>query len=332
MKILVWQTAFLGDLILTTPVVKSVKKIYPEAEVHLVSKTFGKDVFKNNPYLDKLIIFEKKRDSTLSLIKRLKKEKYEIALSPHRSHRASYVLFLSRIKKRVGFDRAGFSFLYTDRLPHRFDGTHEIRRNLSLLTKLDRYEEDKIESMPELFLSEKEDYLFRKTGFRSKDYITVAPGSKWETKRWTEEGFSKLIDILSDMGENVVIIGGKEDIEVSKRIVGNIKGKKNVKNFTGLTSLRESFSIIKHSKLLISNDSAPVHIAVSFNTPVVDIYGPTVREFGFYPYRNGTVVEAENVTCRPCGLHGHKKCPTGTFECMKNITAEKVLKAVKRYL
>jgi len=134
------------------------------------------------------------------------------------------------------------------------------------------------------------------------------------------------------MGESVVIIGGKEDVQVSKRIVDRLSHKSNVIDLTGSTSLRESFSVVKHSKLLISNDSAPVHIAVSFNTPVVDIYGPTVREFGFYPYRNGVVVEAEGVVCRPCGLHGHRKCPTGTFECMKKITPQKVLKAVKRFL
>ncbi|ACO04079.1 MAG TPA: lipopolysaccharide heptosyltransferase II [Persephonella sp.] len=332
MKIVVWQTAFLGDLILTTPLIKSLKNLYPESQIHLISKPFGKDVFKGNPYLDELIVFDKKRDSTISLIKRLRREGYDIAISPHRSHRASYVLFLSGIKKRIGFDRAGFSFLYTDKVPHRFDGTHEIKRNLSLLKKLESYDKGKIDSLPELFLSEEEDRFFESFGLEDKKYITIAPGSKWETKRWTEEGFSELIDELVKMGESVVIIGGKEDVQVSKRIVDRLSHKSNVIDLTGSTSLRESFSVVKHSKLLISNDSAPVHIAVSFNTPVVDIYGPTVREFGFYPYRNGVVVEAEGVVCRPCGLHGHRKCPTGTFECMKKITPQKVLKAVKRFL
>ena len=103
-------------------------------------------------------------------------------------------------------------------------------------------------------------------------------------------------------------------------------------NLVGKTNLRESFSLIKHAKALISNDSAPVHMAVAFNTPVVDIYGPTITDFGFYPYRNGIVVEVKGLKCRPCGLHGHNECPTGTFECMQDITPDMVLNGLKNLM
>ena len=291
----------------------------------MITKPFGTEVLKNNPNVKNIIVFDKSKNSTFSLIKKLKKEKYNLAVSPHRSHRASYSLFLSKIPERVGFDKAGFSFLYTKKVRHRFDGTHEIDRNLRLLTVLDGFSEEKLIRYPEIFLSEEENNFYKKLGLREKDYILVAPGSKWNTKRWTVEGFSELINKIGKE-ETVVLFGGKEDIEYVSQIEENLKVK--TVNLVGKTSLRESFSVVKNAKALISNDSAPVHMAVSFNTPVVSIFGPTVKDFGFYPYRNGVVVEVKGLKCRPCGLHGHKTCPTGTFECMKGIKTYDVLKAL----
>ncbi len=331
-KIVIWQTAFLGDLILTTPLVESIKKIYPDSYLSLISKPFGRDVFKNNPFLDELIIFDKKNMSNWQLIKKLKKKRYDIAISPHRSHRASYSLFLSRIPKRIGFDKAGFSFLYTDTVPHRFDGTHEIIRNLQLLKVLPEYDKNKIVENPSLYLSEEEEIFYKNFSLEDKNYVSIAPGSKWATKRWTVEGFARLIDILQERGELIVLIGSFEDEEYTNKILEKVKEKKNIVNIVGKTNLRQSFSIIKHSKILISNDSAPVHMAVAFNTPVVEIMGPTVKEFGFYPFRNGIVVETEGLSCRPCGLHGHQECPIKTHECMTKISPEDVLNAVDNLL
>ncbi len=331
-KIVIWQTAFLGDLILTTPLVESIKRLYPDSFLSLISKPFGKDVFKNNPFLDELIIYDKKNMSNWQLIKKLRKQRFDIAISPHRSHRASYSLFLARIPKRIGFDKAGFSFLYTDTVPHRFDGTHEVIRNLNLLKKLPEYDETKIQKNPELLLDEKEDKFYEKFELNEKGYISIAPGSKWATKRWTVEGFAELINILLEKKEKIVLIGSQEDEEYVNQILTKIKEKEKILNLIGKTNLRQSFSIIKHSKILISNDSAPVHMAVAFNTPVVEIMGPTVKEFGFYPFRNGIVVETEGLSCRPCGLHGHQECPIGTHECMTKISPEQVLKAMEDLL
>ncbi len=327
-KIVIWQTAFLGDLILTTPLVESVKKLYPNSYLSLISKPFGKEVFKNNPFLDELIIFDKKNMSNWQLIKKLRAKKYDIAISPHRSHRASYSLFLSGIPKRIGFDRAGFSFLYTDTVPHRFDGTHEIIRNLNLLKVLPEYDETKIVKNPNLYLDEAEDNFYKNFNLKNKEYISIAPGSKWATKRWTVEGFADLINTLIERKETVVLIGSSEDEDYSNQILQKVKNRNKIVNLIGKTNLRQSFSIIKHSKILISNDSAPVHMAVAFNTPVVEIMGPTVKEFGFYPFRNGIVVETQGLSCRPCGLHGHQKCPIGTHECMTKISAKDVLRAM----
>lgn len=328
MRILLYQTAFLGDLILTIPLVESIKRIFPNSYLSLISKPFGKEIFKNNPHLDQLIIFDKRKDSNLKLIKKIYK-KFDIAISPHRSHRASYTLFLGRVPRRVGFDKSGFSFLYTDTVPHRFDGTHEIDRNLSLLRVFKEFDESKIARIPSIYLTPEEDNYYRKFGLIEKEYVVIAPGSKWKTKRWTAKGFFEVSRELSK-SFNVVFVGSEEDREFVEDIfsLGNL----DVINLVGKTNLRESFSLIKHGKVLISNDSSPVHMAVALGTPVVDIYGPTVREFGFYPYRNGIVVEVEGLGCRPCGLHGHKRCPLGTHECMERIEPKVVVEKVREIL
>ncbi|NPA52524.1 MAG: lipopolysaccharide heptosyltransferase II [Aquificae bacterium] len=332
MKIIVWQTAFLGDLILTTPLFSSLKKLYPSAYLSVITKPFGKEVLKNNPDVDHLITFNKKTMSNWELIKSIKSQKYDLAISPHRSHRASYSLFLARIPERIGFDKGGFSFLYTKKVPHRFDGTHEIERNLKLLSVLPEYDSQKLEKIPKLPLDEREENSYKRFNLKDKDYIIIAPGSKWETKRWTAKGYGQVIDRLLQEGENIVTIGSPEDKEFTDKVLQYTKHKDSVKNLVGKTNLRETFSIIKHGKLLISNDSAPVHMAVAYGTPVVDIYGPTVTEFGFYPYRKGKVVEIKNLECRPCGLHGHRECPIGTHECMEKISPDLVLENVQNCL
>jgi len=330
MKIVIWQTAFLGDLILTTPLVSSLRALYPNSFIALISKPFGKEVFKNNPYLDQLIIFDKKKQSTFSLIKQLKNAKFDVAISPHRSHRASYSLFLAKIPERIGFDKAGFSFLYTKKAKHTFDGTHEIDRNFRLLELLPNFNQSKLQKYPQLFLTEEENQFYKNFSLKEKDYIVIAPGSKWQTKKWIEEGFAEVIKRLSKEFQ-IVLIGGKEDIQTAEKILLSVKIN-NIINLTGKTNLRQSFSIIKNAKALISNDSAPVHMAVAFNTPVVDIYGPTTTDLGFYPYRNGIVVEIKDLPCRPCGLHGHNKCPEKHFKCMKLITPDMVINSLEKLL
>ena len=330
MKFVIWQTAFLGDLILTTPLISSLKALYPDSHISLIAKPFGKEVFKNNPYLDELIIFDKKKQSTFSLIKKLKVSKFDIAISPHRSHRASYSLFLARIPERIGFDKAGFSFLYTKRAKHTFDGTHEIDRNFRLLEFLPNFDKNKLQKYPQIFLTEEENNFYKNFTLEKNNYIVVAPGSKWQTKKWTEEGFREVIKRLSE-DFKIVLIGGKEDIQTSEKILEGLNIK-NIINITGKTNLRQSFSIIKNAKALISNDSAPVHMAVAFNTPVVDIYGPTTTDLGFYPYRNGIVVEIKNLNCRPCGLHGHNQCPEKHFKCMKLISPDMVINSLEKLL
>lgn len=328
-RILIFQTAFLGDLILTSPLIKSVKKSFEDAEVFLVVRKGLKGVFEGSKFLKEIIEFDKK--SNLNLIKRLKELSFDLVLSPHRSHRTALILFFSGIKKRIGFDRGGFSFLYTDRVKYvRKRGVHEVDRNLSLLSPLEDFGL-KIDNTPFLPITEEELSAVKKTFSLNSPYVVLAPGSVWKTKAWIPEYYGAVGTYFKRLGFEVVIVGSRSDKDYCDETFNSMGGK--AVNLCGKTTVREFLTLLKGAKLVISNDSAPVHGAVAFNVPVVEIYGSTVPEFGFYPYRNGVYVEPPlPLKCRPCGIHGRRNCPEGHFRCMTSITPDLVIKASEKLL
>ncbi len=327
MKVLTFQTAFLGDLILTSPLLKSLKKSL-KGELHLVVRKGLEDVYKGFWAVDKVIPFDKK--GIFNLANQLKKEKYSLAISPHRSHRTSLILFLSGIKRRIGYDKAGFSFLYTDRVKHEFkEGYHEVERLLKLTEPLKREFQIEIEKKLELPLKEEEKLKTREKFKIKNRYAVLAPGSVWPTKAWLPEYFAEVGRWLIKVGLMPVIIGAKGDYKYCKEVEKELPLSLNL---CGKTTLREFFSIIEGAEVVISNDSAPVHAACALKTPVVEIYGPTIPRFGFFPYGKGKIVELKGLKCRPCSIHGGKKCKEGDFKCMKDLKPERVIKATKELL
>lgn len=328
MRVLVYQTAFLGDLILTSPLLKSIHKTFPESKVHLLLRRGFEDVFKGFEFVSPIPV---SKPFPLSLSKLVRELSPDIAISPHRSHRASLTLFLSRVPRRIGFDRAGFSFLYTDRVPHRFQrGLHEVERNLSLLKPLERELTVIYDREPELPVPEIEVEKVLKKFSLKRPYVVVAPGSVWPTKAWLPEYYGEVIKHFSKKGFAVVIVGSKGDLPYCNKACEF--SDRGALNLCGKTSLREFFSLVKGAELVISNDSSPVHVAVSVKTPVVEIYGATVPDFGFYPYGKGEVVQLEGLQCRPCGIHGGKRCPEGHFRCMVDLKPEIVIEKAEKLL
>ena len=328
MRVLVYQTAFLGDLILTSPLLKSIHKTFPESEIYLVLRRGFEDVFKGFEFIRPIPV---SKPSPFSLSRLIGELSPNIAISPHRSHRASLTLFLSRVPRRIGFDRAGFSFLYTDTVPHRFQkGLHEVERNLSLLKPLEGELTVLYDREPELPVSEVEVEKVLKKFSLERPYIVVAPGSVWPTKAWLPEYYGEVIKHFRRKGFTVVIVGSKGDLPYCNKAWEF--SDRGALNLCGKTTLREFFSLVKGAELVISNDSSPVHVAVSVKTPVVEIYGATVPDFGFYPYGKGEVVQLEGLQCRPCGIHGGKRCPEGHFRCMVDLKPELVIEKAEKLL
>jgi heptosyltransferase-2 len=162
--------------------------------------------------------------------------------------------------------------------------------------------------------------------------VAVAPGSVWNTKRWPADRFADLVRRLNAARLPVVLVGGKDDVPLCDEIA-RAAGHPAVLNVAGRLSLLQSAELIRRCRLVVSNDSAPMHLAVAMRVPVVAIFGATVPSFGFSPAGpRDVVVETGGLSCRPCGIHGGKRCPVGTFECMLAIDTARVFDRVAALL
>jgi len=336
-NILIIQTAFLGDVILTLPLLQKLKEKFPDASIDFLCIPETSELVKNNPYINEIISYDKKNSGLfgfISLIKNLRSKNYDLLISPHRSFRSSLISFLSSSEKTVSFEKSSLSFLYNEKVNYQND-IHEIKRNLSLISAFGITSDEIIK--PELFVSvqdrRKIDSLFYEYRVKPEEkFVTIAPGSVWFTKKFPEEKFAKLCDLLFNVNTKIFLIGGKKDKPASDFIQNNSKNR-NIINVTGNLSIMESAELIKRSKVLVTNDSAPLHIANAVETDVIAIFGATVPAFGFYPIgENDVIVETNGLSCRPCGIHGGKKCPIGTFVCMKDIDERLISIAIKNFL
>lgn len=337
-KILVIQTAFIGDVILTLPLIRVLHEEL-NAAVDVLCIPITSAILKNNPHINEIIIFDKKgKDKGYRrlkrIINRIKFLRYDVIVSPHRSFRSSYISYKSKVEKRISFNTSSFKFVYTDIVDYE-KNKHEILRNLSLLKPLgveknyiikpDLYPDEEDKRTVELLLK------ILKVNVEKK-FIAMAPGSEWLTKRYPEYKYINLLKLLADTDIQVILIGSKKDNELCSFIVDNCRNK-NVTNASGKLTLLQSAELIGKSSLLITNDSAPLHIANAMDTRVFAIFGATIPEFGFYPIGNNDLIfETKGLKCRPCGIHGGNKCPEKTLDCMKKIQesdiAEQVIKAI----
>jgi len=333
-RVLVIQTAFLGDVVLTTPLVRALKQGLPEVEIAVLTLPSTSEVFKNNPQAAEIITYDKRATqkgviNLLGLVKELKRRKFDAALIPHRSLRSAFLAWEADIPLRVGFtSSSGYYFL--NREVSYWGDSHEVERVLELLSGLGL---EVVKSPPELFPDEEDHkWVAEFLDDNMDDWVAIAPGSVWPTKRWLSERFAQLANMVAgDFRCGVVFVGGEEDRFLCRKIAEDVKGKSLVA--AGEASVLQSAALLSKCRLLISNDSAPVHLASAVGTKVVDIYGPTVPQFGFYPYGEGhRIVEVEHLYCRPCSKHGPKRCPEGHFRCMREITVERVFEAVAALL
>jgi len=329
-RIIIVQTAFLGDLILTTPLFRALKKTHPDSCLSLVVRPEYRELMRAIPEIDELIFYDKRgRERGLfSFYKKIREIRLRLAslaVSPHRSARTSLLLWQAHIPRRVGFAEAGLSFLYTDRVA-RDMSLHEVDRNLSLISALEQ-DPGKFDRMP--YLQVKEEWEKEASSLlpASQGLVGIAPSSVWPTKRWVPAGFSRLIDLLSEKFNLRAVVLGEPGAEpLAREIIGQTKSEPI--NLVGKTPLGVLTAVVSKLKLLVSNDSGLVHVASARNIPTVVIYGPTSPKFGYGPLGPGSRVVELNLDCRPCHIHGPRECPEGHFRCMKEITPEQVLEAV----
>ena len=319
-KILIIQTAFLGDVILATPVIAELKRIYPSAEIDFLLRKGNESLLANNPNLKAVFTFDKSKNkikSILNLIKQFRREKYDLVINLHRFGSSGIIASLSGAKNIYGFKKNPFSFLYNKKFDHSI-GTdkHEVERNLSIIKEFGAVNKRR----PELFPSQ-EDYDIA-SQIMNPPFYCMAPASVWQTKQLPKEKWVQLIDFYNQIG-TVYILGGKGDQAFCEEIISETKAKTSI-NLAGQLNLLESAALMSKAKRNFVNDSGPLHIASAMNAPVTAFFCSTVTNFGFGPLSDDSkIVEVkESLDCRPCGLHGYKTCPKGDFKCGNNIDLE----------
>jgi heptosyltransferase-2 len=335
-RILVFQTAFTGDVILTLPMVQALHDLLPDVVIDFVAVPSGAQALTNHPAVNHIIEYDKKgKDKGIAAAMRLahtlRKTKYDAAIVPHRSFRSAAICCHAGIPRRIGFATSAGRWFFSDEVP--YDArSHEVQRNVQLLQPLGY--RATMSELPNLYPSSTDiEVVDAMLGWRTGETIVaIAPGSVWATKRWLEERFIALTRQLLDDGLHVALVGGREDESLGERIEERIASERVI-NAMGKLSLLQSAEVIRRCRVLVCNDSAPMHLAVAMRTPVVAIFGATVPEFGFAPLgEHDVVVETEGLQCRPCGIHGGNACPVKTFDCMRNIGTEQVVEKVRAIL
>jgi heptosyltransferase-2 len=329
-KILIIQTAYIGDVILTLPVAQVLKKeMKCEIDFLCIPKTA--ELLRNNRYIDNLIVYDKKaRDKRFLKLRnvsnRIRFKRYDIIISPHRSARSAFLAFRGKSEISISFDKSSLSFLYKKKVNY-IKNIHEIQRNLKLLEPLGISVDSIIK--PEIFIAESDvkvvSLLLKKYGISDdENFITIAPGSVWMTKRYPPEKYINFLNILTNKNFKIILIGGKEDVEIC-RFIKEKTTNAGVFNSAGKLTLTQSAELIRRSSVLITNDSSPLHLANSVGTKVIAIYGATIPEFGFYPYGSkDKIFEVKGLKCRPCSIHGLNKCPVKTLDCLEKIKEEDI--------
>jgi len=319
-KICVIQTAFIGDVVLSTALLESLHAKYPTSQIDIVVRKGNEALFANHPFVNQVIIWNKqsqKYKNWFSVLKQLRAGKYDALVNVQRYAATGLWTALSNAKVKIGFDKNPFSFLFTHKVKHLAmqPGLHETQKNHDLILALDaEIELNNPRLHPTHTDFEKVKHL------QSEPYICIAPASVWFTKQFPVAQWIHFLNQLQLEGK-VYIIGGPGDKALGDQIIAGInkesKVYQNVINVAGQFHFLSSAALQKGAVLNYVNDSAPMHFASAVNAPVVAIYCSTIPDFGYGPLSDQSFVvqTQEALPCKPCGIHGKKACPLQHFNC-----------------
>lgn len=311
MKILIIQTAFLGDAVLATVIPEKLRELYPSAELHLLVRKGNEGLFTDHPYLH-ILVWNKKEGKYRSLFKVLKeirKENYDWVINLQRFASTGFLTAFSGAARRTGFDKNPFSWFFNERIRHQYN-KHEIYRNLALIGQED--------GRPRLYPSAA---VYDKVKLPADDFITIAPASVWFTKQFPAEKWAEFLNAIH-RPLRVLFIGAPADRTLSESIMARVNNPQlSMENRCGDFALLETAVVMSKARMNYTNDSGPMHIASAMNAPVRAVFCSTIESFGFGPLSdNSRVIETqEALSCRPCGIHGRKSCPEGHFRCAYSI-------------
>jgi|688.fasta_scaffold77650_2 heptosyltransferase-2 len=326
-SVAVIQTAFVGDVLLTMPLMKALRIALPDVVLSLVTTPAGADVISGVDFIDRVHAFDKRGDHrSTSGMRSLAQQlgPVDALIVPHKSIRTLRLVRMIRAPFVVTYTDAWTRFAATVKVPYPID-RHDADRHFALLQGLLPSTAWCKEQLVPITLSDADDVAIAREHVRDLGtYVVLAPGSAWPTKQWPLDSMQELASTIVFGGRRVVVVG---DASVNGRLAGP-----GIMDLAGALTMRQSAAVIAGAEALVSNDSAPLHIASLQNVPAVAIFGPTTPAFGFGPFSDRHAVVERDLACRPCSPHGTVACPIGTHACMNGIGADAVMQALRTVL
>jgi heptosyltransferase-2 len=325
-RILIIQTAFIGDAVLATGILEKLHHYFPSAQIDFLVRKGNEPLLENHPFLNKLLIWEKKKGKLKNLwglLKTIRKAKYDKVINVQRFAATGLLTAFSGAKETIGYDKNPLSGFFSTIVPHIVSSAENQRHEIDRCNDLIKHFTDDIAFKPRLYPSKADLDLVKQ--FKNEPYIVVAPASVWFTKQFPADKWVAFLKRISTE-LNIYIIGAPADEPLAESIIAGLPGKK-IKSLCGKLSFLQSTALIRDAKMNYVNDSAPMHFASSVNAPTAAIYCSTVPAFGFGPLSEiRAIIETEEyLTCRPCGLHGYAACPEGHFKCAWGIREDQLL-------
>lgn len=325
-RILIIQTAFIGDAVLATGLVEKLHQHHPDAAIDMLVRKGNEGMFQQHPFLHEVLIWQKQQNKyhhLWQLLKQIRARKYDLVVNVQRFAATGILTAFSGAKKTVGFDKNPFSWLFTKKIRHRISTAeaplHEYQRNHELIA----YWTDHIPAKPKLYPTTAD--KVQVAPFAQGRYVCIAPASVWFTKQFPKIKWIDLIRALPvDM--QIYLIGASGDKAMCDEMIAACPGKA-ITNLCGQLGFLASAALMQGAVMNYVNDSAPMHFASAVDAPVTAVYCSTIPAFGFGPLSSSNhIIEAPTaLDCRPCGLHGQKACPKGHFNCAMQIQTSQLL-------
>lgn len=311
-KFLIIRFSSIGDIVLTSPVVRNLKQQVEGAEIHYLTKPAFKTILENNPFVDQVHTLE---DSFSSTVAKLKYEHFDYIIDLHRNLRTAR--FKNRLKIiSFSFNKLNWEkWLLVNFKKNKMPDVHIVDRYLDTLNFFDVKNDEK---GLDYFIPEKDEIIVETIAPELKNgFVGVVVGAFHNTKKLTKE---KLTAICSKIDKPIVLLGGPENRDEAEEIKNSLR--KNIYNTCGKFNINQSASIVKQANVILTPDTGLMHIASAFKKKIISIWGNTVPEFGMYPYlpnANSEIIEVKDLKCRPCSKIGFSQCPKKHFKCINDL-------------
>lgn len=326
-SILLIQTAFIGDVVLATAILEKWHAAHPDDRIDFLVRKGNEGLLTGHPFLHEVLVWDKKRGKVrnlLSLLRAIRRRRYDTVVNVQRFLSTGILTAFSAARETVGFDRNPLSRLFTHRVPHAAERggapLHEVERNQRLIA----HACPGGAARPRLYPS-REDFEFVRP-YQSHPYLCIAPSSVWFTKQYPEE---KWVSFMRQVPAHlrILLIAGPGDNALCERIRVAAGAGDRIQNLAGRLSLLQSAALQQGACMNFVNDSAPLHFASAMNAPVTAVFCSTIPAFGYGPLSDDSAVvqHPPGLSCRPCGIHGHRRCPEGNFRCAQGITDAQLL-------